>query len=635
MLNVSGKSLRVLTTDGLEVKTAPEKVLHQSKGFPVLGDKNGLLSDLRRVHETRENLKSKIDLRLLWEMATLAPSSSKTSRELAEVYFGASSGEDEIAAIVRLLYSDFDYFKPRPGGFYPVDAATVALMEQGRKQQALYKHREDEFIRWLQAGGNAPLPPESAKFLEALKEFAIQGEQPSKSNPGRELLKKAKITDPEFLFKILINAGAMEEDENLSLIKYHVPRKFSSELESEALRIIENRHGQDGRLDLTALYTLTIDDETTTDVDDAISFESSEDGWRVGVHIADAAEFILKDSPLDKEAHTRSTSIYLPDEKICMLPESLTSAASLNRALPRPAISVLMDFHSNGQITSWEIKESLIMVKDRWTYDQVDSMLGQNSAFSKLHDMAIRFKEERKKSGALILDFPRFEIHVDKATRRIFIAKAKPKSPSQVLVSEWMILANRLVAGFCQQSGIPVIYRTQTPPTKIFPFEEGDWVNLFKQRRYMRRAEASVTPSPHFGLGLHAYLQMTSPLRRYSDLAVHRQLKAFIRKEALPYSVADLESILAYSERWIEIAELVERESRKYWLLKFLEPRVGLKFQAVVLEKRTEDYLLMLPEFALEVTCLHTLKEYAEGDSLDVALEFVKPRLGIIKVAPC
>lgn len=633
VLTSGDKQLHVLTSEGKEAKIPREKILHAAPGIDGAKGKSAIVDLLRAVNERRDSLKNSIQLRLLWEIAG-ENDQVRTAEELANLYFGESADADQVAAMIRILHQDWGYFRPRGNGYFTVDAKTVRVMEEGRRQQAEHRKREDEFVSWLARGGSEELPPGAEPFVEIIKEWLIDREQSAKSRQAHDLLKRGKVADDDALFAILMRCGVFRENENLLLKRYRVPGSFPKRLEDEAAAASNQAIFFDGRLDLSGVPAFTIDDETTTDIDDALSLEIGADGWRVGIHIADVAELVPKDSPLDKEALARSTSIYLPDQKISMFPDSLTDAASLNRGKIRPAISVLASFHKNGQMTSWEIRETLIRVNERLSYDEVDDRMAGDAALEKLHRLAVQFQEDRKKSGAMIIHFPKAEISASADGKEISVRNARPRTPSQILVSEWMIFANRLVAGLCSQSRIPVLYRTQQPPGKVFPISDGDWVSLFRQRRYMRKGEVTVHPSPHHGLGLPVYLQMTSPIRRFSDLVIHRQLKAHLRKEQLPYGEDDLEAIRAYGERWVEIADMVEKEWRKYWLLKFLAGKMGSRFDAVVLEATLNEYLLFIPEYSLEVPCPRGLKNYAEGDSLQVTLELAKPREGVIKVIP-
>jgi exoribonuclease-2 len=633
VLSSGEKQVYVLSSSGKEFKISPDKVLHVGGELDLLKGKDFLLSALRALDEKREALKNEIQLKLLWQ--TLGESEEVRSAEaLANLYFGSASTPDHAAGMLRAIHADWGYFRPRGEGFFPVDARAVLALEEGRKQQALHKAHEEAFLVWL-ASGASSLPPQGADhFLEILEDFLIHGEKSSRVKQAQELLRKGKISDRDQLFEILEKSGRIQKNENLLLKRYKVPTVFPQKVEEEAQEILRNSLALENRLDFTHAPTISIDDETTTDIDDAISLESVPGGFRIGIHIADVSEWVLKDSLLDKEAQARSTSIYLPDQKITMLPQSITEAASLKMGEIKPALSIVAVFRENGHLVSCELKETVIKVKERLTYEGADEALEKDSMLSILYQFAEQFREERKKSGALVVQFPKIELMVDEKSGEIFIKKPNRFSKSQVLVSEWMIFANKYAASLAYQKKIPVLYRIQEPPAKVFPIAEGDWVALFRQRRCIRKGEMSVEPFAHHGLGLPFYLQMTSPIRRYTDLVIHRQLKAFLRNQPFPYTEEDLQAIQAYSDWWNEVADLVEKERKRYWLLKYLEKKIGEKMHAVVLEANLNDYLLFIPEYCLEVSCPRGVKNFSEGDLLQVSLELVKPHEGLVKVIP-
>jgi exoribonuclease-2 len=631
VLTPGDKQILVLGSDRKEFKISPSKILFLNSGLNLEKGKDFLLSELKKIQEKRDSLKQGIQLKLLWEMVE-GEENARSAEDLAELYFGSGCGSDEKAAMIRLLHEDFGYFRPRGNGFFPVDARTVKMMEESRSQQELHKQREEQFILWLSEKGVGEPPEGSHGFLEILKDFFIFENQSGKFKQAQSLLKKAKLTDMDEAFEILVQSSIFQENENLSLKRYRVPEKFSEKVEREAQERIKAPLLIRDYLDLTHLDSFSIDEETTSDIDDALSFEKVQEGFRVGVHIADVGLLVLKDSLLDKEAYGRSTSIYLPDRKIPMFPDSITEMASLVKDEKKPALSVLAVFDQKQNLVSWEIRETLIQVKRKLSYSKADQLIEQDESLSFLYQTACQFKEKRIQDGALVLQFPKVDIGVNRETGEISIKPMSFKSRSQILVSEWMVFANYLVGLYCSQNKIPALYRIQEAPSQIFSAEDGDWVNLYRQRKVIRKGEVSTQPSPHFGLGLKVYLQMSSPIRRYSDLVIHRQVKAFLNQELLPYSIEDLEMIRAYSDRWLEISDLVERDSKRYWLLKYLEKKIGERFEGIILDVHPSEYLILIPEFALEVYCARGMKDHRVGDEVEVVIQEVKPRSNVIKV---
>lgn len=632
VLSSGEKQILVFCFDKREFKISSDKILFSNPGLSLDKGKDFLSTELKKIQEKRETLKQKIQLKILWETVE-GEENPRSAENLAELYFGSDVGFDEKAAVIRLLHEDRGYFRTRGNGFSPVDSKTVKMMEESRNQQELYKQREERFISWLSEGAKGEIPEGSSGFLEILKDFFIFENQSGKFKQAQSLLKKGKLADLDAAFNILVKCDIFHQHENLFLKRYRVPQKFPEKVESEAQERVTEPLTVGDYLDLSGLNLFSIDEETTTDIDDALSFEKLQTGCRVGVHIADAALLIKKDSLMDKEAYARSTSIYLPDEKISMLPDSITEKASLVKGEDRPALSVLATFDQIGNLVSWEIKETLVKVKRKLSYQEADRLIDEEEALSSLYHLACSFKNKRVQDGALVLQFPKVDISANRATGEISIKPMSFKSKSQVLVSEWMVLANYLAGLYCYENKIPTLYRIQDPPSQIFPAKDGDWVNLYRQRKAIRRGEISTHPSPHFGLGLKVYSQMSSPIRRYSDLVVHRQLKAFLRGDPLPYQTEDLEMIRAYSERWIEISDLVERESKRYWLLNYLERKIREKFQGFILDVHPSEYLVLIPDLALEIYCAKGIKEQKVGDEVEAVIQQVKPRSNVIKIS--
>ena len=212
-----------------------------------------------------------------------------------------------------------------------------------------------------------------------------------------------------------------DSDENLLLHKFHVPRHFPTDVLAEAAARVHDDAWRSGpRVDLTHLHAVTIDDEHTVETDDGLSLEKTESGWRVGIHIADPAEFVPIGSILDREALHRGTSVYLPDLKIPMLPPELgTQVCSLTCDVERPALSMLADLDEAGNLVGSQIVESIIRVRERLTYDQVDRWLesGEREDLRTLHELATRRSQLRLQAGALFIPFPSVELYVDTPTR--------------------------------------------------------------------------------------------------------------------------------------------------------------------------------------------------------------------------
>ena len=389
------------------------------------------------------------------------------------------------------------------------------------------------------------------------------------------------------------------------------------------------------RQDLTHLDIITIDGERTRDFDDALSLEEVPGGWRLGIHIADVSAHVLPQTALDQEAQDRGTSIYLPERRLPMLPEELSeNTVSLLALQDRLALSFLVTLGADAEIKDWVIVPSLIKVARRLSYHEVDGLLTQDRQIDTLFHLTRRLKERRLARGGYELKLP--EVWVTFTPQGdIQVVVEDQETASHQLVGEAMVLANSLASRFLAEQGVPAIYRGQPEPREpIDPSPDKSLLELWQDRRRLSRVVMELSPSPHWGLGLPCYTFATSPIRRYLDLVIHRQLLAVVSGHPPVYRPEDLEQILSTIEPAMRRAGQLKTRRLRYWLLKHLATRVGQKLEALVLDKTPHRYRLMLPDILLEffMTAPHSVK-LSPGDTVLVRLDRVNPREDQIKVS--
>jgi ribonuclease R len=350
----------------------------------------------------------------------------------------------------------------------------------------------------------------------------------------------------------------------LSIIrKYHLPTEFPRDVLDQVKRIPETVDARqfDGREDLRGEFIVTIDPDDARDFDDAIHVEKIGSGWRLGVHIADVAAYVERDSPLDREARRRGNSVYLPDRVIPMLPERLSNGVcSLNPGVDRLTHSVFIDFDKRGAAKSARFARSVIRSAHRLTYKQAYAILSAPPADrlgERLHlawELAALLRRKRFEHGALDLDFPELKVRVDKEGRPVKLERVE-NDESHQLIEEFMLAANEAVARELKKRAIPTIYRIhENPdPDKLaeyrefvlgFDYRVGDLTHRAELQRLLasirgkseeqalkvallkslKRARYSPQSLGHYGLANANYLHFTSPIRRYADLVVHRAL---------------------------------------------------------------------------------------------------------------
>ena len=642
-LEAKGERFLVLTEADREISLPESRFLHVAPhALNVQKGRALLIQSLQEIAKRREELRVRIDLGDVWELVWPEPEAYDCAF-LAGLVFGEEVTPDHTAAMYRACWDDTIHFSRKGNTFAPNPPETVEQLLHQKIRKAEREHEITVAAAFVKSiwEGYTPTSTELASqetWIELLKEYALHDTEAPRYRLARDLLHRADVTAADAPFKLLVRLGIWDEDENLLLLRLGVPTIFRPEALQEAhaaREMIERQATNVGRRrDLTALHAMSIDSELTHDIDDALSCEVTDGLITVGIHIADPASVIRPDMLLDREACERVTSIYFPEGKIPMLPPLLSEEAlSLVAGEVRPAMSVLVTLTPEGEIVEHQITPSLIRVAERLTYDDADARIGQELRLTQGFGLAQRLRQSRFDSGAIALPIPQVDLFVDR-DKHITVRVIDREAPSQILVSEFMILANSLVGQFCAQRQIPIVYRGQAAPRETFPTSlTYDPVLHYRQQRAMNPARIGLEPTRHSSLGVDVYTTFTSPLRRYVDLLSHRQLHAYLEHGEPLYNEAQLKTIVAEVEAALSRAGTVEHDRRRYWLLRYLGERLGEVFTGIVLDRFPRNYLILLPDVMQEIDLPVGGKELAPGDHVKVRIETVQPRTGTLKIS--
>ncbi len=642
-LEVKGERFLVLTEGDRELNLPESRFLHIAPhALNVQKGRDQLVQSLRDIAARREELRARIDLGEVWELVWAEPVPYDCTF-LAGLVFGEEVTPDHTAAMYRACWDDTIHFSRKGDTFAPNPPETV---DQLLHQKIRKEEREREltaaaaFVKAIWEGHTPTSEALAAQetWIELLKEYALHDTEAPRYRLARDLLNRAEITAADAPFRLLVRLGLWDEDENLLLLRLAVPTVFRPEVLAEAehaaREVLERQAvSVELRRDLTRLHAMSIDSELTHDIDDALSCELADGLIILGIHIADPASVIRPHTLLDHEACDRATSIYFPEGKIPMLPPLLSEAAlSLVAGEVRPAMSMLVTLTPEGEVVDYQIVPSLIRVAERLTYDDVDARIGREPQLTQGFELAQRLRQARFDNGAIALPIPQVDLFVDR-DKQITIRLIDREAPSQILVSEFMILANSLVGQFCAQRQIPIVYRGQAAPRETLPMSlTYDPVLHYRQQRAMNPARIGLEPTRHSSLGVDMYTTFTSPLRRYVDLLSHRQLHAYLERGEPLYNEEQLKMILAEVEAALSRASTVEHDRRRYWLLRYLGRRQGEVLTGIVLDRFPRNSLVLLPELMQEVDLPIGGKELAPGDQVKVRIETVQPRTGMLKV---
>ncbi len=641
----------VRTDEGREEKLLEDKVLFSVPGFLDPASPHELIdAALRRAGREREDLAATIPLADLWALLHEDnPTEPWSLTGLAEIYFGGAPEPVQLSALYRALESDRVFFTRKAESYLLRGRAQVEETLQRLQVEANRLKEREVLTPWLSNLWQKPSPNGGVAFPEGfedacrraltwIREVSLQGVEARRFKDVQALLKEAGISRKDAPFQIMVKAGLWSEHENLLLHRFRTSTDFSDELLTEARRLADQAEplADPSRRDLRHLECFTIDDVFTTEIDDALSLEELPGGGiRVGIHIADAAAYVAPETPLDLEARCRATAIYLPDLKVRMLPPPLADeACSLVAGQDRPAFSFLVEYDQDDQQTRVEMVPSTIHVRERLSYESADEAL-QAGRWQRLLTLARALRDRRRAEGAVTVPFPRVNVRVD-SQGRIDIEREAANAPSQVLVSEMAVLANRVAGEFLAEKGAAALFRSQEAPDKpIEDAEEYDPARAYAARRFMRKGTLGMTPARHHGLGLDYYSQVTSPIRRYGDLLMQRQLKALLAGQPPLYDPAQLEELLAALRQPLEQSDALERDRRTYWILRYLEERLWQETDAVVVANHPDKHIVQLCDCLFETECAHVPGHpLPPGSRIPVRIELVWPRDNVVRVSP-
>jgi exoribonuclease-2 len=326
----------------------------------------------------------------------------------------------------------------------------------------------------------------------------------------------------------------------------------------------------------------------------------------------------------------------LPDQRIPMIPPALAEGiCSLVVGEKRRALSFLVHLDEEARVQDYQILPSMIQVERRLSYETTDLLLEEmDEELCVLQKLAEKLFQRRMSLGALFIPRPERVIRVNRE-KEISFFKRNRESLSQKMVAEFMILANRLAALFLKEKGIPAVYRGQMEPReKVPPMPTFDPLLAYRLRRILSRGEISARPMKHAGLAAEAYVTLTSPIRRFYDLLMERQILGYLR--GIPIlSPSELDKIITEVGPTLSKVGLVEELSEQYWIFRYLEKRIGSTTPAVILDRFPHRYLVYLEEYLMEWDMSTTVgREFVPGDQVLVRVDRVHARSATLRIVP-
>lgn len=595
-------------------------------------------------------------IEIAWELLVELGEESVNPPAMANLLF-SEQNPPQCYAAYYLLSEDKVYFKQKGDFYEPRSATQVAELKHQLEVATLRQQEQEQFferISQVLAGANVEWEKYDRQRLEAIERFALTsieagrtgGMPETNRNPPPlviEIMNHLERTaTPQAAMQLLVDLGIWSEHENLVLRRSSIPSQFPTKVLEIVQQCLDSPPPDldVNRLDLTKLKVYTIDDESTKEIDDGLSWELLANGQqKLWIHIADPTRWLIPEDELDKEARRRGTTVYLPTGMVPMFPAVLaTGPMSLIQGKACCALSFGVILDDLGAVESYSIHASVIKPTYRLTYEDVDEML-QLGVKAEPEIAAIALKSQLRKTwrhsqGAISIHLPEASIKVkgDEITINVL-----EDSTSRHLVAEMMILAGEVAGRYGQAHNIALPFRGQPQPElpsaeELLQLPAGP-VRACGMRRCMPKSEMSITPNRHASLGLQAYTQATSPIRRYSDLLTHFQLKAHLRGEDLPFADEQLKEVMLSVFSVTQEVVLVERQTNRYWSLEYLRRHPQEVWQALVLMWLREDTglaLILIEDLGLQLP-MPFKRDVALGEQVLVKAAYVDPRQDILQ----
>ncbi|MCL2793586.1 MAG: RNB domain-containing ribonuclease [Spirochaetaceae bacterium] len=555
-----------------------------------------------------------------WELL-LMEEKPASLKELAELAFGEYSPVSAWAAFRLLL--DGLYFSGTVSAISPRPQDQVeADVEKREKKQKTSGERE-EFLQRLRSRSPYLSPteqnnsdaqdelPDDRRFIQDVEALAYG------KSPKSKTMKEINMSEtPEDAHALLLDCGFWTNRNN--------PHPARCGISLQQAKHIPDPPQPENRRDLTQMPAFAIDSPWSHDPDDALSLEIDGNKQNLYVHVADPASSITASSPAELEARDRGATLYIPEGSFRMLAKEALPVFALGLAETSPSLTFKITLNDNAEIEETEIFPSVVKVS-RLTYEEADGLIfsapdadnSKAAVLRNLYTLAERNLQRRVAAGAITIDLPEAYIRMDK--EQVTIEQIVPYR-SKDLVRECMLLAAEGAGLWAMRRKLAVPFIGQEigeMPGEILPGMAG----AYQLRRCMRARSLSITPSKHAGLGLETYTQVTSPLRRYSDLLAHIQIRSMLRGDT-PLTADEVLARMSAGEAATIAVAQAERASRNHWTMVYLSDKKGSVWDAIALEKKVNRWVVIIPALALE-TQVSARKKITPNEQLKLTLKAV------------
>jgi exoribonuclease-2 len=542
-------------------------------------------------------------VREAWELLS-DEGSQQELKELAVFIFNEYTPSSAYA--VYCLLRDGLYFTGTIYAIKPRNRNEVAAEETKRGEKERETGERTQFLerikKCIKRPEDNPMLPDDVRFIQDIEALAY-----GKTVKSRTMKDLGLGETPEEAHFLLLKTGFWNGMVN------PYPSRFGIAL-SGAVNCPEPPSTED-RQDLCHMAAFAIDNSWSNDPDDAISLAYENGECFLYVHVADPAATITFDSPAEKEARDRGATLYLPEGVIRMMADESLSLFALGLSEKSPALTFKMKIDESGEVIDTDIFPSMVKVR-RLTYEEADMEMENTAVLRSIYDLTQKIYKRRIMYGAVSIDLPDVYISVTDG-----IIKIKPEKSyrSASLVRECMVAAGEGAGTWAASRGLAFPYISQEVELqgKIL----GGYAGSMQLRKSMRPRVLSTKPGRHQGLGLDTYSQVSSPLRRYTDLLAHIQIRTILRGEK-PLGVDDVSAHLGFSEAAAIATVQAERASNNHWIMVYLSGKKDSIWDAVALENKGSRWSVIIPSLSLE-TQVALQRDVLPNDDVKLVLKSV------------
>ncbi len=639
------KQIKILNSNQRLVKLSISRIL------PWIGPlvspnstRDAMINSLHEHDKIRKDIEESINPYELWE--AIQGEIVELDIEFAASMLWGDLNEDKIAALGRCLFKCRTHFRFEPPVFKVYSEQDVELRLKEEKAIRERKRIIEQGQIFFQALLNRKkLPPIEEDVKHKLKEIIFEKIKETNNKSIENLWKDitSGFTQNPFLPLILArNWGIIPKHYNylLDQADYSWGNEWENKFSYIVNDIVEKVRNHPSSI--SRLPLVSVDSETTKDIDDAFSVEKEKNLFKVQVALACPVIFWDFNSELDHQVIHRCSSIYLPEGTAHMLPECLaTELFSLHANSPKPSVILKFKISETGEILEGDLKFDWIEIHKNMTYHQVDKSLEENekiSPFSEAHELALILRRKRLENGAVILEQPEPTIKINQKENDVEVEIKDPKNypKSQLIVSELMVLVNWFIAKWAKKNNIPLIYRTQDI---VIPDEiKGVWTNpvdIYRVMKEMGPSILEISPKPHVSLGVECYSPISSPIRRYTDFINMAQIYFYLKHKRSLFTSKELEEKLPYISARLQYATKIQKFRLRYWKLLYFK-RLSKKkhWHGVIVGEEGDNFVFSLPREQILLKAPKKLfnKKDFFGKKVLLKLDHIDPLTNNIKI---